>query len=158
LSNIYRADKTGRIPGMPAAPPGRGPVAVALGVDDGQGRVAGAGRATSVPELQLLVQFGNLGSAQVAVLPALDGSIWHRRFPHSDLEIVGGDGKPVPQWLAGVCGNIDPLRLRDIVPLRPGEVFKTWAPWPVWQQAPGKYRVRLRYTAKPDMSADGIRL
>jgi hypothetical protein len=152
-------DKQARIPGMPRAQQPKGALTLALGADDGTGRAATSIRVASPADLKLLVQFENHELAPRAVMPCLDGSDCHRRYPHYDLEVLDANGLLVRRGGFAVCGNIDPFRALDIVPLRQGEVFRTRAPFPWhYRMSPGRYRVRLRYTAKKDLRLDGIPL
>jgi hypothetical protein len=158
LSALNRTDKQTRIPGMPKPVPGPSPLSLSLAADDGQGNALITRKCASLQDVTLLVQFENRGNAPRSVMPCLDGSEDRRRYPYYDLEILDADGKPIPRQGIGFCGNIDPLRARDIVSLQPGEVFRTWAPWSLHNLPSGKYRIRLHYTAKQNTATNGIPL
>ncbi len=105
----------------------------------------------------LVVRFENRGQSDLAVMPALDGSDCRWRFPHYDLELAGpGDvARPFPPG-GPRCGNVNQLTARDVVLLRPGEVFQTPVPLPASRLPAGGHRVRLRYTAKRDTTTRGM--
>jgi hypothetical protein len=91
-------------------------------------------------------------------MPFLDDSDVHWRYPYYDLEILDANGGTVSRRLIARCGNVNPFRAKDIVSLEPGEVFRTWVPTYDYELAPGKYRVRLKYTAKRDTTINGVPL
>ena len=66
--------------------------------------------------------------------------------------VVTKHGKPVAREGIARCGNVTGWRTRDFVGVKPGEVFRCRIPVYRRSPAPGKYRVRLTYTAKRDLS------
>ncbi len=107
--------------------------------------------------VQFIAQFENHDSAAQAVMPRLDGSELHWRYPYYDIEIRDSTGKSIGRPGRSRCGNIDPLHTRDIVLLQPGEIFRTWfGHYYMYGLPPGTYRARLRYTAKQDLSKMGL--
>lgn len=158
LATIARVDRNTRIPGMPTPQRGSAPVSIVLGCDDGTENATTSIRVPAWTEVQFVAQFENHDSAAQAVMPQLDGSDVHWRYPHYDLEVRDSRGKPVASLGVGRCGNIDALHARDIVLLEPGEVFRTWLRPYRRALQPGSYRARLKYTARQDLSTRGLAL
>lgn len=150
---IARVDKNTRIPGMPPPSVTVAPLSVVLGADDGRGRAVTSVRAHSIHQVRLLAQFQNHGETPLAVMPVIDGSLTRRRFPYYDLEFSGSAGSVAGRQIEAICGNINPLARTDIVEILPGEVFRTRVPSFGYDLGPGKYRVRLKYTAGPPVTA-----
>ena len=156
---LARIDKRSRIPGMPAPPGPKPPVAVVLGIDDGHGRAVTELQVTSFKDIRLHLQFENNSGKPLSFMPMLDGSIVHWRYPHYDFEVIDSDGAPVPRPPTARCGNVDRLRDKDIVSISSGEVYRTTARIPYYFRKPlrdGRYKVRIRYTAKRDATTSGL--
>jgi hypothetical protein len=156
IAALSRVDKTTRIPGMPTPPPNKA-ITVALAAEL-ESRAFAKVRLHSFGQLRLVAQFENQTDRTLTVMPFLHGSDDHRRYPHYDVEITDENGrKPTPQ-IVPRCGNINPWRTRDFIPLNPKEVFRTAVPFrSIGRPGPGNYRVRLTYTAARDLSAKGLR-
>ncbi len=154
---VARVDRHTRIPNMPKPPKTTDPITVSLAADDGQGRALTKVQSKR-SDLVLLVQFENVGDAAHCVMPCLDGSLVQWRYPHYELEVFDAQGQPPPRVGVGRCGNVDPWRTRDFVSLQPGEVFRTRAPTYYLPHRLGTYKVRLKYTAKRDLSLKGLSL
>jgi hypothetical protein len=155
LECIWKLDKTSGIPGMPKPFPGTQPITVSLAFDDGRGHAITSKETVSPHGALFLIQFENVHSKSCSVMPCLDGSVMRSRYPYYEFEIVDIAGKPVAQQGWACCGNVNPFHKDDFVSLAPGEIFRTpaSAPWP--ELAPGKYKIRLRYTAKRDLNITG---
>jgi hypothetical protein len=151
-------DKTTRTPGMPRPTPDGKPLSVVLAADDGTGRAVSA-VPRSIRHTKFFVQFENHDRAARSVMPCLHGSEQRKRFPHCVLEMAGPDGEVVTPRGGAWCPTVAPLAARDVVPLNRGEVFRTpvalsWGRYP--ELTPGRYKVRLRYTARQDARVRGI--
>lgn len=158
---VARVDHT-PIPNMPKPGAADQPISLAIAADDGRGQATTEIKRRSLPEIRFLIQFENQGLKALAVMPCLYGSMWHSKYPHYDLEIRDSRDQDVPLGGFAICGTGDmaSARPRDVVPLRPGEVFRTAIPSYLIGMAaprlkPGTYKVRLKYTAKRDASVRG---
>ena len=149
-------DKKTRIPNMPKPEPSEQPLSVVIAADDGTGRATTTKRLRSLDSLRLLVQFENHSDIKRTVMPCLDGSIVHWRYPHYDIEIRDEQNKLIRRGSIDRCGNVDPFRVDDFVSLAKGEVFRTTVPVYAYTLKPGKYEMRLIYTAKQDASTKGL--
>jgi hypothetical protein len=106
-----------------------------------------------VGEFPLLeVSLVNHGSQGVVLVEPGDGSDCGWRTP-----VVEWSGKPWQQ--SGRCGNINPLQAEEVFSLRPGESrqLSGWVGEP-YLSGPGRYRVSVRYTNRPDHKWRGIPL
>ena len=149
---ISRVDRKTRYPGMPKPEPGGKALSAVLAVRDADGAPGPSARIAAGAGLRLAVQFENHAAGARAVMPCLDGSSRRRQYPYYELEVVDAAGGHVPRAQTRPrCGNTEPLGRWDVVPLDEGEVFRTSASADGYDRLPpGKYRVRLRYTASRD--------
>jgi hypothetical protein len=158
MAAVARVDRT-PIPNMPKPRATDQPISVVLAADDGQGRASTEIGVRSFEDNRFLIQFENHGRESLTVMTCLYGSLWRSKYPHYDLEIVDEQGQRIPLGPSAVCGTCEmaPLQTSDIVSIEPGEVFKTTIPHYMFKMGapalePGTYKVRLRYTAKRDVS------
>ena len=155
---INRVDKTTRIKGLPPVKTTSAPISLTIGADNGKGEAILTCTADSFRDIRIILQFENHSDDQHAVMPCLDGSASHLRYPHYDLFVLDHAGNPVQRKQGGRYGNIDPLRKYDIVPLDKGEVFRASFKESWIDATPGMYTVALRYTAKQEIASRSERI
>lgn len=145
------------MPGLPKPRSDSAPVSVVLAFDNGTETAATSIRVAAGTQVTLIAQFENHDSAEHAVMPCLDASDVFWRYPHYRIEVRDATGKAVTRHGVSMCGNVDPLRARDIILLQTGEIFRTrFEHYMLDGFPPGSYRARLKYTAKQDQTAKGI--
>ncbi|MDB6028294.1 MAG: hypothetical protein JWM68_4517 [Verrucomicrobiales bacterium] len=127
-----------------------------IGWEIGKGEPATSTKAQGLKPISL--RFQNHDTKSQAVMPELDGSNVHWRYPFYDFEIVSPDGTVLQPKSGPRCGNVNPLRREDVVLLPKGEVFRTSVTPAGYQLPPGKYKVRVHYTARRNASIKGVPL
>jgi hypothetical protein len=155
---VFRTDKRMRIENMPRPEkPDKG-ISLSVAADDGQGRALTSIHISSYGDLELLAQFENHTKRGQTVMPPLDGSFVHWRYPHYDLEIVDVNGVAVPRRPLARCGNVNSWKKRDFVSLAQGEVFRFRIPTNLYsyELAKGQYKLRVKYTAKRNLRLKGL--
>ncbi|MFT3786800.1 MAG: hypothetical protein QM770_11635 [Tepidisphaeraceae bacterium] len=119
---------------------------------------------------KLAVSLRNQGNVDIYLIGSLDASDCKWRYPHCYFEVIGPNGVPSTQPLAR-CGNMNTLRAKDFVKVRPGETFDPYqridnygffSPHQFAAEnftQPGKYRIRFVYSTTStdigDWAGDG---
>jgi hypothetical protein len=155
---VFRTDKRMRIENMPRPEkPDKG-ISLSVAADDGQGRSLTSIRISRYSDLELLAQFENHSKRGHTVMPPLDGSFVHWRYPYYDLEILDVNGVAVPRRPLARCGNVNSWKKRDFVSLAASEVFRFRIPANPYsyELAKGQYKLRVKYTAKRSLRLKGL--
>lgn len=147
-----RQDKTTRLSGMKPPQNATGPITLALGIPNGKGSVVQKARVSNAHKMWFRLQFENIAEEPHTVMPVLDGSDVKWRFPHYWWEIVNEDGDPVQPHGIARCGNVNPWTMEDFVELKPGQVFRTVAPFlSNYHFLPGRYKARVFYESQRNL-------
>jgi hypothetical protein len=104
------------------------------------------------------VEIANWTESEIYLIGSLDGSDTKWRYPFCYFEVLGPDGKPVQLRLFRDCGNMNAIREKDFVKVRPGGKFNPYQKiddlgffgtsliTPATFQAEGEYRIRFVYS------------
>jgi hypothetical protein len=155
---VFRTDKRMRIENMPRPEKPDKEISLSVAADDGQGKALTSIHISSYSDLELLAQLENHDNRSNTVMPPLDGSFVHWRYPYYDLEILDVNGVAVPPRPVARCGNVNAWKKRDFVSLAAGEVFRFRIPTNPYsyELAKGQYRLRVKYTAKRSLRLKGL--
>jgi len=155
---VFRTDKATRIENMPRPEKPDKKVSLSVAADDGQGRALTSIHISSYSDLELLAQLENHDNRKHTVMPPLDGSFVHWRYPYYDLEILDANGVAVPRRPLGRCGNVNSWKKRDFVSLAAGEVFRFRIPpnGYSYELVKGRYKLRVKYTARRSLRLKGL--
>lgn len=155
---VFRTDKRTRIESMPRPEKPDKQISLSVAADDGQGRALTSIHISSYSDLELLAQSENHDNRNNTVMPPLDGSFVHWRYPYYDLEILDVNGVAVRRRPVARCGNVNAWKKRDFVSLAAGEVFRFRIPVNPYsyELAKGQYKLRVTYTAKRSLRLKGL--
>ncbi len=113
-------------------------------------------------QVELQVRIVNRSDESHPLIGSLDASDVKWRYPHCTFEVIGPDGAPVGLGIGGRCGNMNNLRLEDIVTVKPGESFDPYMQidnggffsHAIHQRnalgVVGQYRVRFQYSTEAE--------
>lgn len=106
------------------------------------------------------IQLVNRGTQRVRVVAPGVGSLHGVRTPrlYWIVRRAGGTARELPAPTPG-CGNIDPLRAKEVIELGSNQSVDVSRAGPLLTlKEPGEYRVRLRYVNDPKMKWTGVPL